>query len=296
MTKFVTSLAALQLVEQGKIAIDDPSVIEKHLPELWEQKILTGFDDDGKPQLVDRKNPITLRHLLTHTSGLGYAFLRPDTLERYEKQEKLKGFLEPGVGVEAYVRPLLFEPGTHYAYGTGVDWAGILVMRLTGQTLDEYFHEHIFGPLGIGKEELTFYPTDTVKSRLQAMTARAAATQGHIVLYPGWRPLAKFSPNMIGLQSGGAGMVGTLRAYLKFLSGILRCQEPGGVISPETFKLVFTDQMPEGDAPRKDIVDFLEFMGSKDSKQIPGRVTHSLALCFLADGNDDGCSPGSARW
>lgn len=296
MTKFVTSLAALQLVEQGKLAIDDPAPIEKHLPELCAQKILTGFTEDGEPMLVDRKNPITLRHLLTHTSGMGYAFLRPDTLERYEKKEGLKGFLEANIGIEGYVRPLLFEPGTHYAYGTGVDWAGILVMRITGQTLDDYFHEHIFGPLGIGREELTFLPTEQVKARLQTMTARAAVTQNQIVPHPGWRNVAKFTPEMIGLQAGGAGMVGTLRAYLKFLAGILKCQQPGGVITPETFELVFSDQMPEGQQPRKDLADFLQFMGVTDSQQTEGKVTHSLGLCYLANGSDDGPLPGSARW
>lgn len=295
MTKFVTSLAALQLVEQGKISVDDPDVIKQHLPELWEQQILTGWSDDGEPQLVDRTKPITLRHLLTHTSGLGYAFLQP-TIEKYEQKHGLKGFLEPGVGVEAYVRPLLFEPGTKYAYGTSVDWAGILVMRVTGQTLEDYFHEHIFGPLGITRDEITFLPTDSVKARLQSMCARAAATKDQIILHPGWRNVAKMTPDMVGMQTGGAGLLGTLRAYLRFLAGVLRCQQPGGIVSPETFALVFSDQMPEGDG-KKDLAAFLRFMGVRDKLQTEdGKVTHSLGLCYMPFGSEDGPPPGSARW
>jgi CubicO group peptidase (beta-lactamase class C family) len=116
MTKAITTVAALQLVEQGKVDLAEPVV--RHLPQLAHLDVLDGFDAAGKPSLRPAKTPITLRHLLTHTSGLCY-----DTWDgnmfRYISSTPAANLAKPG--------PLMFEPGARWQYGQGVDWAGRLV-------------------------------------------------------------------------------------------------------------------------------------------------------------------------
>jgi methyl acetate hydrolase len=124
MTKPITTVAALQLVERGKLSLDEP--VARHLPRLANLDVLEGFDPSGKPSLRPAKTEITLRHLLTHTSGLGY-----DTWDQrmYEFTQRAgETYPKPG--------PLMFEPGTRWQYGQGIDWAGRLVEALAGSTLD----------------------------------------------------------------------------------------------------------------------------------------------------------------
>src|SRR5580658_655340 len=140
MTKAITTTAALQLVEQGKVTLDEP--VSKHLPELGKLDLLEGFDNSGKPILRPAKTPIALRHLLTHTSGFAYANWNP-TLTQYIK---VSGSTPRAV---APLIPLMFEPGTRWHYGPSVDWAGKLVEQISGLTLEQYFQKNILQPLGM---------------------------------------------------------------------------------------------------------------------------------------------------
>jgi len=135
MTKAVTSAAAMQLYEQGRFALDDPA--EKFLPELAHPTVITSFDPaTGAYTVRPAANRVTIRHLFTHTSGLGYAFTSAIVRD-----------FKPREGETYTVGPLLFEPGTQWMYGTSVDWLGRLVEKLSGQNLEEYFRDHIFAPL-----------------------------------------------------------------------------------------------------------------------------------------------------
>jgi methyl acetate hydrolase len=132
MTKLITSIAALQLVENGSVSLDeDLSLI---LPEMSAIPILT---DDKK--LVQGSEPVTLRHLLTHTSGFGYYFT-DSLLAKHNRAEWNYQDL-----------PRRFESGSKFLYGTSTDWAGKLVEKISGLTLEEYFRAHITGPLGMDR-------------------------------------------------------------------------------------------------------------------------------------------------
>ena len=116
MTKAITTVAALQLVEQGKVKLDEP--VSQYLPQLATLEVLEGFDPEtGKPRLRPARTPVTLKHLLTHTSGICYDTWDADMF-RYTSQTN---------GAARSVPTLMFEPGTRWQYGMGVDWAGRLV-------------------------------------------------------------------------------------------------------------------------------------------------------------------------
>jgi len=135
MTKAVTTVAALQLVEQGKVQLDEP--VSKHLPKLANLEVLEGFDANGKPRLRPAKTPVTLKHLLTHTSGICYDIWDGD----------MAHFTSLNKGVVPPVPPLMFEPGARWQYGMGIDWAGRLVEAISGMNLEQYFQAKVLGPL-----------------------------------------------------------------------------------------------------------------------------------------------------
>ena len=132
MTKALGSVAALQLVERGKITLDEP--LDKHLPEMSSIKILNKDN-----QIVEPVNSITLRNLLTHTAGFGYWFTSP----QLSNWSNLKNEIDWN---EKY-QPRLFESGTSYMYGTNIDWVGRLVEKISGMNLEDYFRDYITGPL-----------------------------------------------------------------------------------------------------------------------------------------------------
>ena len=138
MTKAITTVAALQLVEQGKVDLAEP--VAKHLPQLANIDVLEGFDPAGKPSFRPAKTQLTLRHLLTHTSGLCYETWDAEMF-RYTSAKLPNAAAKPG--------PLMFQPGTRWQYGQGVDWAGRLVETISGATLEDYFQQEIFRPLAM---------------------------------------------------------------------------------------------------------------------------------------------------
>ncbi len=142
MTKAVVACAAMQLVEQGRLKLDAP--VGKLLPELADAQVLTGFADDGAPQTRPAARAITLRHLLTHTSGLSYHFIRPETLRWFEHAGAPELSTRKGIGM-----PLLFDPGEAWEYSVAIDWAGLAVEAASGHKLGDYLRDHVTGPLGM---------------------------------------------------------------------------------------------------------------------------------------------------
>ncbi|HKE24409.1 MAG TPA: serine hydrolase domain-containing protein [Bryobacteraceae bacterium] len=138
MTKAITTVAALQLVEQGKVGLDEP--VAQHLPQFRDIAVLQGFDANGRASLRPARTAPALRHLLTHTSGFCYDNWDGDMF-RYASQNP--------VGDPAQAGPLMFEPGTRWQYGQGLDWTGRLVEAISGLTLEEYFQGKILQPLGM---------------------------------------------------------------------------------------------------------------------------------------------------
>ena len=167
MTKAVTSVAAMQLVEQGKLQLDEP--IGNVLPELAAPQVLEGFDASGAPRLRPAKRPITLRHLLTHTAGFGYEVWDPELI-RYVAATGMPSVI---TGKLAALRlPLVFDPGERWEYGINIDWVGRAVEAVAGQPLDAYFSAHIFAPLGM--TDTGFVPSADQASRLVRVHRREA--------------------------------------------------------------------------------------------------------------------------
>ena len=202
MTKAVTSVGAMQLVERGLIALDEP------LPELAAVQVLTGFDQSGIPQLRPPRRPITLRLLLTHTAGFTYGTWNADMV-RYEQHTGM-----PAIGacqLGALTAPLMFDPGERWEYGIGIDWVGQVVERVSGQRLEEYFREHIFGPLGMG--DTSFVLREDQRRRRAAMHQRLPDGSLEVVPHE--------MPQQPEFFMGGGGLYSTGPDYLRFLRMLL---------------------------------------------------------------------------
>ena len=128
MTKAVTSAAAMQLVEQGKLALDSP--IAEVLPELASPQVLGGFDVSGEPRMRPARRPITLRHLITHTAGFVYDIWSPE-IGRHMEKRGIPGIIS--CENAALALPLTFDPGDKWDYGINIDWVGKAVEKVSGQ-------------------------------------------------------------------------------------------------------------------------------------------------------------------
>ena len=201
MTKALTTVAALQLVEQGKVKLDEP--VSRHLPQLEKLEVLEGFDaDTGKAKLRPARTPVTLKHLLTHTSGICYDIWDWDMFQYTSKTK----------GAVPAVPPLMFEPGARWQYGMGVDWAGRLVEALSGMNLEEYFQAKILGPLEM--RDTSYLIPASKFDRLVSSYARQA--DGSLKQNPRVPPAAPKEFN------GGGGLYSTTADYVRFMQMILR--------------------------------------------------------------------------
>ncbi|MCB9930871.1 MAG: beta-lactamase family protein [Alphaproteobacteria bacterium] len=226
MTKAITSVCALQQVEQGRIGLDDP--LDALLPDLADRPVLEGFDAAGQPILRPKRGAITLRRLLTHTSGFVYDMWN-EPMKRYIETAK-----PPSMRLRklaALLLPLGFDPGERWDYGIGIDWAGRAVEELTGQTLGAYMAEHVFRPLGMTSS--AFDPTPEQEAR----KARAHGRQADGSLKPFDLPAAD-APEFEG---GGGGLHCTIADYMRFCEAILAGGAP--LLRPETMPLVRENQM-----------------------------------------------------
>src|SRR3984893_17419969 len=139
MTKAVTAAAGMQLVEQGKLSLDEP--IGKVLPDLATPQVLEGFDAPGEPKLRAAKKPITLRHLMTHTAGFAYDMWNGDMVQYLAKTGL------PAITTcknDALKTPIMSDPGTRWEYGTNIDFVGKAVEAVSGKKLDAYLRDHLF--------------------------------------------------------------------------------------------------------------------------------------------------------
>jgi methyl acetate hydrolase len=232
MTKAVTSVAAMQLVEQGRVSLDEP--LRERLPELGAVQVLEGFDAANAPRLRAPRRPITLRHLLTHTAGFVYDIWNADML-RYQEHAGIPGIIEcKNVTLEL---PLAFDPGDRWDYGINIDWVGKLVERLSGQSLEAYFREHIFGPLGM--VDSGFVIGAEQRARLAGMHVRLA--DGSL------QPVPFEVPQEPEFFMGGGGLYSTGPDYLAFLRMLLGGGQLGEVrvLQPETVADMGKNQIGE---------------------------------------------------
>ena len=231
MTKAVTAVAAMRLVEAKRLSLDAPAV--DVLPELAQVQVLDGFDGAGQPVLRAPKQAITLRHLLTHTSGFSYEMWSPETI----KARRALGLPPMTSGKRAALMlPLLFDPGEAWHYGIGLDWAGRMVEAVTGQTLGAHFAETIFAPLGM--TDTAFRLRDDMRARLASIHARGP--DGTLT------PTDMIIEQDPEFESGGGGLYSTARDYLTFARMILNGGRHGRerLLSPTTVAMMAQDQIP----------------------------------------------------
>jgi len=204
MTKAIATVAALQMVEQGKLSLDDPA--GKYLPALANPQVLDGFAADGTPRLRLAKKAVTLRNLLSHSSGYCYD-IWDETAFRYSSA---KG-IPPGTP-----QPLMFEPGTRWQYGQGIDWAGRMVEQVSGLNLEQYFQKNICGPLEMPD---TSYIVPAAKFDRLVSNWQHSATGD-------WQQSPRALPDPPKTFGGGGGLYSTVADYTKFLQMILGKGKP----------------------------------------------------------------------
>ncbi|ORY62391.1 beta-lactamase/transpeptidase-like protein [Pseudomassariella vexata] len=234
MTKLITATCVLQLVERGLVGIDED--VRPKVPQLAAMQILRGFDDHDQPILEDNTKPITVRHLLSHTLGLGYDLADPDLNKWSASVGRTDNNLHWTLA--GFMTPLKFAPGEGWYYGAAYDWAGHLLTIITGQPLSVYMQKHIFDALGM--DSTTFWPKQILGSgdRMLQFAFRDDSQDGDPkVLEPGPTPL----PEEHEMESGGAGLFSTPGDYAKFLHATLTHK----LLSKETTNLLFEPQLNE---------------------------------------------------
>jgi CubicO group peptidase (beta-lactamase class C family) len=281
MTKAVTTAAAMQMVEQGKLKLDQPA--SEILPDLASAQVLEGFDAAGAPKLRPAKRPITLRQLLTHTAGYTYDIWNENT-GRYEKQANLPALIT--CKDDALKTPLAFEPGDRWEYGINIDFAGKMVEKVSGERLESYFHEHIFGPLGMADTSFKLSPSQ--RARLVAMHARGA--DGSL------KPIEFEMPQEPEFFMGGGGLYSTGPDYLKFVRMFLNRGNLDGktVLRPETVAMMGKNQI--GDV---NVVVLKSVIpdSSLDAEFFPGMVKKwGLGFMINTETAPTGRSAGSLAW
>ncbi len=274
MTKPVTSVAAMQLVEQGAIALDEAAAV--YLPALAQTQVLEQFDPQrGTYELRPPASPITVRQLLTHTAGFGYPFTS-DTLRDFE----------PQAGDGDVVGPLLFDPGTSWWYGTNTDWVGRLVESVSGQSLEAYFREHIFAPLQM---------SDTVFNVPEADWPRTVALASR-QRDGGLLQEARQDPTRVTTFSGGGGLWSTANDYARFMRMWLNGGGLDGqrVLSAETVATMSANQV--GSLPAGTIVTALPERSNDFRPTADGRGRFGLGFLINLDDQPGGRAGGSLAW
>ena len=229
MIKPITSVAALQLVEQGKLLLDAP--VPAIDPAIGDPQVLEGFEASGAPILRPPKRSIALRHLLTHTAGFTYRLWDAKAVRYASAVERLPQ-AQRG---KAPRTPLMFDPGERWQYGTNLDWVGRLVESASGEGLDVYFRKHIFAPLGMNDTAFVI----SAEQRAREASVHRREADGTLLPQPRERPT---TPHAF---SGGGGIYSTARDYLTFLRMLMQGGSLDGVdiLRPDTVAMMGANQI-----------------------------------------------------
>jgi len=254
MTKAITSIGVIKLWEKGKIGLDDP--IEKYIPEFKNVQILDSYNKkDTSYSMIQASKSITIRQLLTHTSGIGYDFIdgNPSIKSIYHKEKEkfmkygVLCFCDQDITIGETIRnlakvPLHHNPGERYTYGIGLDVLGYLIEIISGKTLDKYFYDEIFQPLEMN--DTYFYLPENKYDRLVPVLTKK---NNKWVMFEDKR----FNINypIEGAKkffAGGCGLSSTISDYYKFLTVFLNegKYKDNQIISKKTNELIFENQLP----------------------------------------------------
>jgi methyl acetate hydrolase len=276
MTKPVTSVAIMMLVEQGKLQLDDP--VSKYLAGFDNLKVITKFNNaDGTFETRPARRAMTVRHLLTHTSGIGYGFCNPIVLR-----------LQQGTQKSEWELPLLSDPGDKWNYSASTRVLGLIVEKITGATLEAWYQERIFKPLGMVDTSYAVSPDK--QSRVSMTYSRATGTLKE-------QPRASIPSTPTAPFRGDGGLYSTVRDYGLFMRMLLSGGQLGTarLLSEQSVRTmgenqigsIFVEQQPAADPQR--------------TRPFPLGAGHDkFGLGFQIASNNDSYakfrSPGSMSW
>lgn len=240
MTKPITSVAVMMLYEEGHFSLDDP--VGRFIPELGRMKVYDGMGERGM-RLVEQERPITIRHLLTHTSGLSMGSHQDSPVEELYRQSDM---MDPHGTLPEMVKklsglPLLTQPGAKWRYSRATDVLGYLVEVVSGQPFDQFLQERILGPLGM--VDTAFYVAEEKLDRLA--TVYGPKADGSIEALDNTF-VSKFrAPHT--LFSGGGGLTSTAADYMRFSQMLCNMGELDDVriLGPKTIEMMTSNHLPE---------------------------------------------------
>ncbi len=241
MTKPITGAAAMMLFEEGKFLLDDP--ISKYIPAFKDAKVFVKETDNG-PELEDCKKEITIRHLLTHSSGLGYGWGNDPVSKIYQEAQKSNPNQSPTLEemVDGLATlPLYFQPGADWQYSLSIDVIGRLIEVVSGMTLDEFFQQRIFKPLGM--KDSGFFLSKENRDRITTLYRYNQSKE----LVPD-HSITRYTKGENRMLSGGGGLLSTTSDYLKFLLMLSNGGEYNGVrlLSPQTIQMMGRNHLEDG--------------------------------------------------
>jgi CubicO group peptidase (beta-lactamase class C family) len=246
-TKAITSTAVMILYEEGKFLLDDP--VSKYIPAFKKPQVLDSFNEsDSTYTTKPARREITIRDLLTHTSGISYAGIGTKEANAIYAKNKIPS----GIGTPNYklsdainklaTMPLIHQPGEKFSYGLNTDVLGYLVEVLSGKSLDEFFRQRIFEPLGM-KDTYFYLPSDKA-ARLTTLYTQNR--EGATIKSTAQNSFTPDFPRQAGtFYSGGAGLSSTAYDYAIFLQAMLNGGQYGGkrILSPVTVRMMTTNQI-----------------------------------------------------
>jgi CubicO group peptidase (beta-lactamase class C family) len=243
-TKAITSIAVMMLFEEGKFLLDDP--ISKYIPEFTHPAVLDTFNEkDSTYTTIPANREITIRDLLTHTSGIDYAGIGSKSMNAiYSKAGIPTGFVSEKIVLADKMKalgkmPLVHQPGERFTYGLNIDVLGYLVEVLSGESLDQFFKSRIFEPLGMN--DTYFYLPAEKQSRL--VKVNSEDKNRHLITAN--YPMVNYPLSGGTYYSGGAGLSSTVKDYAIFLQMLLNNGEYNGkrILSRRTVELITSNQI-----------------------------------------------------
>jgi methyl acetate hydrolase len=283
MTKALVAAGAMQLVEQGRLKLDEPA--SNVLPELASAQVLDGFEADGAPKLRPAKRSITPRQLLTHTAGFGYNWANAVILRYIEKYE-LPDLIH--CKRRSLDQPLLADPGERWEYGISIDWVGQLIEAVSGRSLRNYLRKNLFDPLGMDSTD--FIQTPEQKAR--RATVHQKHPDGTIVPIPDHEVAQE--PEFF---MGGGGLCGLPADYAAFIQMMLaggKSKTGQQVLNPETVALMGQNHIAPLEAG---VIKIAMPNLSHDVDFFPGQnLGWGLSFLMNLERTPEGRSSGSLSW
>jgi len=280
MIKPITSVAALQLVEQDKLSLDAP--VPDIDPALGAPQVLDGFDAAGAPQLRPAKRPISLRQLLTHTAGFTYRLWDTKALQYARTIDRLPSADRN----RASHTPLMFDPGERWQYGASIDWVGRIVEMISGEPLDSYFRKNILDPLGMNDTAFIV----SAQQRAREASVHRRVSDGSLAPQPTEQQITQRS------FSGGGGIYSTGPDYLTFIRMLMQGGSFEGVriLRSDTVTLMGQNQIGKIEAG---VLKSTEPALSNNVDFFPGiSLKWGFGHMINMQAGADGRSAGSLTW